>query len=462
MANLRTPNHASSPRASSPRGDSLRAGGPPRGRAPLAPRGRPGWSALRIAAIVVVLTLVAGAIGWAAAGGIFEANAGPGSSNVADASGHPGGSGGGPGGSGGSPQNPATPTPLPSPTPRPPIGGTELYGYLPYWEMNAKMATYLAKVPVTTLAMFSVSAASNGGIKKNDTGYRRITSATGRGLIADAHARGQRVELVYTSFGAAQNTRMFTYDQAGQARRDRLVAALVSLAKDLGVDGIDVDVEAAKGDISLGYAAFMGGLREALKALGPHATLTAATSSNHDGAEMARLALIGGADRVFLMGYEYHWSGSLPGASAPLQNRDPGLDLNQSIVDYVQSGVPRDRILLGLPLYGMTWRLLGPDRAFAVVTKGRPWIPANHADLLTATDFAPTLDPIEGSESFIVEDGDAWAATFYDSPRTLKPKLELARSQGLAGSGFWALGYEYGLLAYLDLMQSFRAGRIGG
>ena len=454
MANLRTPNRAGSagpdlPHAGSARPDSPRAGAPPRGRAPLAPGRRPRWGPLRVAAVVVVLTLVAGAIGWAAAGGIFEANAVPGSSDIADAS-------------GGSPQNPATPTPLPSPTPRPPVGGTELYGYLPYWQMTDRMATYLARVPVTTLAMFSVSAASNGGIKKNDIGYRRITSDRGRSLIADAHARGQRVELVYTSFGAAQNTRMFTYDQAGQARRDRSVAALVSLAKDLGVDGIDVDVEAAQGDISLGYAAFMGGLRDALKALGPHASLTAATSASHDGAEMARLALIGGADRVFLMGYEYHWSGSLPGASSPIQNRDAGLDLTQSIVDYVQSGVPRDRILLGLPLYGMTWRLVGPDRSFAVVTKGKAWIPASHAAMLTSADFMPTLDPIEGSESFIVEDGDAWAATFYDSPRTLQPKLELARSQGLAGSGFWALGYEYGLPGYLDLMQAFRAGRIGG
>jgi chitinase len=162
------------------------------------------------------------------------------------------------------------------------------------------------------------------------------------------------------------------------------------------------------------------------------------------------------------MGYEYHWSGSGLGASSPIQNRDAGLDLTQSIVDYVNSGVPRTRLLLGLPLYGMTWQVAGPELDTVVVGKGKPWIPANHLDLLTSPDFSPTLDPIEVAESFVILDGAAWTATYYDSPRTLRPKLGLARSQGLAGAGFWALGYEYGLPGYLDLMTAFRSGRIGG
>ncbi|HEX5241012.1 MAG TPA: hypothetical protein VFW20_08445, partial [Candidatus Limnocylindrales bacterium] len=54
-----------------------------------------------------------------------------------------------------------------------------------------------------------------------------------------------------------------------------------------------------------------------------------------------------------------------------------------------------------------------------------------------------------------------YVATFYDSPRTLLPKLELARSQGLAGAGFWALGYERGLPGYLELMSDFVSGRVG-
>ena len=50
--------------------------------------------------------------------------------------------------------------------------------------------------------------------------------------------------------------------------------------------------------------------------------------------------------------------------------------------------------------------------------------------------------------------------TYYDSPATLRAKLALARDQGLAGGGFWAIGYERGLPGYVKLMQDFRAGNV--
>ena len=65
-------------------------------------------------------------------------------------------------------------------------------------------------------------------------------------------------------------------------------------------------------------------------------------------------------------------------------------------------------------------------------------------------------------EGRVVQQGSGWVATYYDSPRSLRPKLELARSQGLAGAGFWALGYDRGLPGYVELMNAFRTGRVGG
>jgi hypothetical protein len=54
----------------------------------------------------------------------------------------------------------------------------------------------------------------------------------------------------------------------------------------------------------------------------------------------------------------------------------------------------------------------------------------------------------------------AWAAVYYDSPRSLRPKLALADARGLAGAGFWAIGYERGLPGYAELIATFRAGRL--
>ena len=51
-----------------------------------------------------------------------------------------------------------------------------------------------------------------------------------------------------------------------------------------------------------------------------------------------------------------------------------------------------------------------------------------------------------------------WSAIYVDSPETLAPKLALANDRGLAGAGFWAIGYERGLPGYRELMDAFTSG----
>ena len=53
-----------------------------------------------------------------------------------------------------------------------------------------------------------------------------------------------------------------------------------------------------------------------------------------------------------------------------------------------------------------------------------------------------------------------WHAVYFDSPRSLTPKLALADERGLAGAGFWAIGYERGLPGYHELIKTFAAGTL--
>jgi chitinase len=172
------------------------------------------------------------------------------------------------------------------------------------------------------------------------------------------------------------------------------------------------------------------------------------------------VAATAGVDRLFLMGYDYHWGGSPPGASSPVDRTDGVPTLRWSIGRYVEAGVPREKMLLGLPLYGMTWRTLGPGRSFPVIGNGIAWLPHQNLETLADPAFAPTRDDLELAEWFAERDGDEWLLTYYDSPETLRPKLALARDQGLAGGGFWALGYDRGLPGYSRLMRDFVAGDV--
>ena len=355
----------------------------------------------------------------------------------------------------------------------PPIPGHELYGYLPYWEMDDEgIAGHLADTPLTTLALFSVTHARGGALNQDARGYGIVAGEPGRRLIDEAHERGVRVELVYTSFGATRNRRLLE----DPALQGRVIASLVSLADELGVDGINVDIEALDAMLVPAYATFVGDLRGAVVDADPSDQVSVATGASGLGAAMAAAAAAVGADRLFMMGYDYRTGRSEPGASAPLDRSDGGTaSLRTSLDVYQALGVPADRLLLGLPLYGVDWPVAGPVVGAPSTGSGEAWFPRAHVDLLQDDAAVPQRDEVEQVDVyFLGSDGSVgapsiapgasletrtWRGIYVDSPATLAPKLALANERGLAGAGFWAIGYERGLPGYTRLMERFTEGK---
>lgn len=337
--------------------------------------------------------------------------------------------------------------------------------------MDDTIADHLAATPLTTLGLFSVTDTTKGTLNTRQTGFKRITGDPGARIIREAHERGVRVELVFTSLGEARNRALF----ADLAREDATIAALVSLAGNLGLDGINVDIEGLDPLSMAEFGAFVGRLRVAVTAADPGDRVTVATQANVVGSAMAAAAVAAGADRVFMMGYDYRVAGSVPGATSPLDRRDGDRDLAWSIELYAAAGVPAERILLGLPLYGMTWPVVGPVIGAPETGRGEAWIPGRHLDVLGDASIVPLRDVQEQVEVYLFgSDGSVgppsaaasaqledrmWRAVYVDSPATLAPKMALANDNGFAGAGFWAIGYERGLPGYTTLMERFVAGK---
>ena len=244
------------------------------------------------------------------------------------------------------------------------------------------------------------------------------------------------------------------------------------------------------------YQSFVHRLQVAVVTADPTDRVTVATGAGPLGAAMAAAAVTAGADRALLMGYDYRVAGSSPGATSPLDRRDGDRDLGWSIDLYAAAGVPPERTLLGLPLYGMAWPVAGLVVGAPETGRGEAWIPRRHLDVLTDPSIVPLRDPQEMVEVYLFDSagtvsppsegqaptpvapspGDtaspaapvgsstvpggepSWTAVYVDSPATLAPKMALATDNGFAGVGFWAIGYERGLPGYTSLMQRFVAG----
>ena len=367
----------------------------------------------------------------------------------------------------------AAATAAPSGTPRP-APQHEVYGFVPYWEMDATIADHLAKTDLTTLLLFSVTNTKTGSIDETQNGFKRITGDVGKRMITEAHDRGTRVELVFTSFGAARNDRFFSSPKV----QDLAIDALISLVLDLKLDGVNVDVEGLGLEWVPAYGDFVERLRMFLRVQVPNAQVSVATQAGRTGAAMAAVATTttARADRVFLMGYDYRTGSSDPGASAPMDRRDGSeADLVWSLDMYEALGVPVERTLLGLPLYGITWPVAGPALGEARTGDGDTWVPADNAAVITSPQIPPETDPIEIVDFYAIPPADGatpdpsdgspakgWRAVYVDSPATLTVKLQLADDRGLAGAGFWAIGYERGLPGYDELIGQFRAGKLDG
>ena len=338
----------------------------------------------------------------------------------------------------------------------PPLPGHEVYGFVPYWEMDGTIADHLRATETTTVALFSVTNTGKGEINTKQNGYRAITGPIGRAIVTDAHELGRRVDVTWTSFGRTKNDALFASD----ALQQRVIDALVRLRADLDVDGIAVDVEEIDDTDIPAYGAFIGRLGTALRAVDPEATISATTGAGPQGAALAVAANLGGADRIFLMGYDYRTATSQPGGSAPIARGD-GVErsIAWSLELYAAAGVPVGRTLLGLPLYGLSWPTTSAAVGSPKTGRGDIWVPRRNLATLLELPLTASFDPIEDVSFLAVPNGKAWQSVYYDTPQSLRPKLGLANGLGLAGAGFWAVGYERGLPDYTALIAEFRAGR---
>ncbi|WP_174279694.1 glycosyl hydrolase family 18 protein [Sphingomonas bacterium] len=209
----------------------------------------------------------------------------------------------------------------------------------------------LARYSHVTLAFANPDAGGNfviNGAMACAPGPRGAT--TGLAALRDAVARVHRAKakaLISVAGGVIPGCAGDWTVLLQPRSRDAIVAGIVALADEAGVDGVDVDLEGAlltSLDQAGGYTPFVAALAAALKRQGK--LLTCATASYEGG--MVPVTALRWFDYVSVMSYDAVG----PGWGRPGDEHAPYDKAVADVKLWRDRGVPRRRLVLGLPYYG--------------------------------------------------------------------------------------------------------------
>jgi spore germination protein YaaH len=343
-----------------------------------------------------------------------------------------------------------------------PVGGgglrREVFGFLPYWEVSDS-STVLDWRTLSTVAYFSVGCTGSGALAKRNpdgsvtTGWAGWTSSKMTSIIDAAHRNQTRVVLTiscfaWTSSGAATQARLL----ASATARTTLAKQAAAAVRDRGADGINLDFEPIAAGYGDEFVALVRAVRRELNAVAPGYQLTFDTLGSVGNQPIAEATAPGGADAVFIMGYDYRTAGaSVAGSISPLTG--PAYDLTDTVKAYTAKVSP-SKLILGIPYYGRAWstptdalharNISGaqyggsaePTYAQAapiVAANGRRW---------DAVEQAPWTAYRRQSCTETYGCVTTWRQLYYDDAASLRLRYDLVNRSGLRGAGIWALGYD--------------------
>lgn len=211
-----------------------------------------------------------------------------------------------------------------------PVKFKEVWGYL----MRGEEKLFKGDEPVTDLFYFSCTIAPDG----------KLRGSVNPPVLPELDGKKRRVHIVIADL---ENTRLMNFIlDPSRGARDNLVADIVELSKRF--DGVQIDFEAVAGRDAGNFLEFLRLIRQGME---PGKVFSVAVPARRTKVDDAYeySAIAGVADKIFIMAYDQHWSTSKPGPVA-------SLSWCKDILNYALTVVPQEKLVMGIPLYGRSWK----------------------------------------------------------------------------------------------------------
>lgn len=216
-----------------------------------------------------------------------------------------------------------------------------------------------------------------------------------------------------------------------ELRRKQHIQEIVELLRVQEFDGIDIDYENLNIQDREIFIQFLKELKEALQKFDKRLVVTLEPKReevSYRGPGAANWHEIGQiADQIRLMCYNLHYVNSDPGPIAPK-------DWVSEVVQYALENIPKEKIVVGLPFFGIDW--IEKGRAKSLTT-------AQILSKLELQNIKSQKHPAFSSLYFQYADSDGiLRKVWYEDSQTIQEKMAMIQTLGLNRFIFWRMGGE--------------------
>jgi chitinase len=287
-------------------------------------------------------------------------------------------------------------------------------------------------------------------VTADETGKIRTSKACpNRQIVADAHKAGVNVLL---SLGGWGWDKQFAAIVSKAEAEDRYVNSVLTIVDQYDYDGIDLDWEYpdTKTEI-VGFDRLCRRFRNELDVLGRkkgrHLLQTMAASANPPTLKwLSNKLLLETMDWVNVMTYDYtgDWT-SYAGHHSPLfassKQPAPPRSTELTMKYLVDRGMPANRLVVGLPLYGKGFAVSEPYASTKKAAKGQAPRGGNYSTiekLIREKGWTRRWDDETKNPWALAPDRSAVIG--YDDAQSLSVRTAWAMKQGYRGVFFWQIG----------------------
>ncbi|MDC3412310.1 LysM peptidoglycan-binding domain-containing protein [Aquibacillus sp. 3ASR75-11] len=265
-----------------------------------------------------------------------------------------------------------------------------------------------------------------------------ISTLNDEPLITAARRNNVAPLLVLTNFVGGK----FGSDKAATLLRnpelqDTVITNVLKVMREKGYTGLNIDFEYVYPEDRENYNNFLRNVVARLHPEGYSVSTAIAPKIKEDQVGLLYEAHDYAAhgeivDFVVIMTYEWGWAGGRPWAIAPINEV-------RRVLDYAVTKIPRNKIMMGAPLYGRDWKIPWVSGTFA-----RTVSPKQAVQIAAKYGVSIQYDEKYQSPFFrYVNEAGQEREVWFEDARSMEVKYNTAIEYGLRGISYWVLGLPF-------------------